>query len=165
MGTPKYGRRKYLTVVQSGLCERSRGGRDCDIFSLYQYFTFRVKHKRGSTRPEGTFHSEWSGSDYTVEVKWLYTDDLGYFAPEISFRPTRQAAKVANLVAKALCGWRGSCPEDRKTEPERFSDSLGAIVVEYINDQTPGCWNDYRVIRVPGDSEMMLLARQIPEED
>lgn len=152
----KLGKRHYITVTQSGMIEPTRRlGGDGDIFTVYQYFTYRLRHKKGSNRPAGWFHSMWGGSDYTVEVRWLYTDDHNYFAPEISFRPTEAGIKLATKVAKALHEMRNT----RDESPERLTADLKAYLVEYVNDNKDGCWDDYRVLQAPGDCPMMVIAR------
>ena len=153
----KINRKQHITVVQSGLCERTSSLRDPGdpIYSLYQHFTFRVMHRKGSNRPEGTFHTSWGGSERSIEVRWLRTESLGFFAPEMRFQPSDASMKLAKKVGKALMCIRHTQDEG----PDALVDYLKAYVVEYINDNKPGCFDDYKVLHAPGDSAMMTIAR------
>lgn len=152
----KLGKRRYITVTQSDKVEpTSRLSGDGDIYTVYQHITYRLKHKKGSNRPEGWFHSMWGGSDNTVDVRWLWTHDHDYFAPEVSFRPTEAGMRLSAKVAQALNKMR-HCDDEG---PERLIADLGAYLVEYVSDNKDGCWDDYRVLQAPGDCPMMVIAR------
>lgn len=152
----KLSKRKYITVVQSGKCERTPSfSGDSPIYSVYQYVSYRLMHRKGSNRPEGWFHSLWGGSDQTVEIRWLWTEEHKFFAPEISFRPSENGTKLAAVIAKALRKRR----HDEKEGPEHLIEDLGAYLVEYVNDNKDGCYDDYRVLQAPGEPAMMTIAR------
>lgn len=156
MSEMKLGKRKYMTVVQSEKCDQTRRATgEGYIWTIHQYFSFRVKHKKGSTRPAGTMHNLWSSSDAIVGVEWLNTDDLGYFAPEITFKPTPNGIKISQKVSKALYEMRNT--EDQG--PEALAEKLEAYVVEYINDNKKDTWEDYRVLQAPNEPAMMTVAR------
>lgn len=149
----KLTKRHYLTVVQSEKRESSQGANG-PIYTVYQYFVNRAKHKKGSTRPAGWLH----GAEYEqrIEVRWLYTERHDFFAPEITFRPTRPGIWLAGRIGKELFRL-----EYDNTNPETLLESLGAIVVEYVDDRKDDCWNDYRVLRIPGEPAMVTLARAV----
>lgn len=141
----------FMTVVESDKCEPTQGVRS-QIYTVWQYFTPRHKHRKGSNRPAGYFHTGIGSFDAQVTVRWLWTEENGFFAPEITFRPSGR--RTANQVAKALAK-----VERKDGGPENLSEALGATVVEYVNDNAPGCYDDYRPIRVPGEPAMVTLAR------
>lgn len=150
----KLSKRQYITVVQTDRCEKTkRATGEGDIWTVYQYFQHRLKHKKGSNRPEGWFHSIWGGSDQQITVRWLYTEDLGYFAPEISFHPTAAGLKLCNKVAKALYEMR-NCKDEG---PERLMRDLKASKVKYVDDNKQGCWDDYQP-DMSGNA-MLVIAR------
>jgi hypothetical protein len=155
----KISKARVLTVVSGQRYVSSRGS-DGDIYEANQHFRLMHKHLKGSNRPRGFLHKGW-GSDRDVSVRWLWTEKLGYFAPEISFRPSKESLRVASMVSDALLEIVNTDKED----PEKLIERLGAFVVEYVSDQKEGCWDDYRVIRAPGDSEMMVIARAAIGED
>lgn len=149
----KLSKRQHMIVQQSGKVkpERPSFGSDEPVHTLHQHFRFGRKHQKGSTRPVGYFHT---GGNYeeTVHVKWLWTEKLEFFAPEVTFRP--RGVKVAIKVAKALDAFGY-----RQGNPDSLSEALKATVVEYMNDNAPGCWDDWRPLRVPGENAMMTIAR------
>ena len=163
MNDMKLGRRCYMTVVQGEKGNPTPGyeGR-IPIYTLRQYFTMRVKHKKGSTRPVGWFHNHGFSSNLTVEVRWLWTEEHQYFAPEITFRPSETGAKVAWKVSQALVSMRRTSEDE--TQPDALADLLGAVTVEYVDDNKEGCWDDYRPLRVPGEPAMMTIARYASRE-
>jgi hypothetical protein len=150
----KIAKRLSLTVVSGRMFVTvgAGGGREA-IYEENQHFRLMHKHLRGSNRPRGFFHKSW-GSDEEVGVRWLWTEKNGYFAPEITFRPSKNGVKTASVVCEALL----EIPRDSET-PEGLIEKLRATVVEYIDDQKEGCWDDYRVVRVPGEPAMMTIAR------
>lgn len=143
----------FMTVVESDKCEPTQGVRS-QIYTVWQYFTPRHKHRKGSNRPAGYFHTGFGSLDATVTVRWLWTEDNGFFAPEITFRPSGR--RTANQVAKALVK-----VERKDGGPDNLSEAMEATVVQYIDDNAPGCYDDYRPIRVPGEPAMVTLARAV----
>jgi hypothetical protein len=153
----KLSKRLYLTVTQSGKCGPTRGFRS-DIYTVHQDFALRLMHRKGSSRPAGYYHDGFGSYDAKVEVTWQWTDDLGYYAPEISFRPSARALKIVNKIAKALHEIRNK----RDVNPDDLTEMLKATVVEYCEDNNrgdPELYDDYRPIRVPGECAMATLAR------
>jgi hypothetical protein len=152
----KTSKRRYMTVVQSGKGDPTRGSEE-DIFTIHQYFTLRVKHLRGSNRPAGYFHNGWSSREGSVDIRWLYTDSNGFFAPELTFRPTETGIKVAIKVAKALQAFAYD-----KASPLGLILKLKATPVDYMQDDKQGCWDDYKPVDLPTADEgnaMEILAR------
>lgn len=149
----KLSKAMYLTAVcgQKYISTRS----DCDIYTEMQFFQMMHRHNKGSNRPRGWFHRGYGHKD--VEVRWLWTEKNGYFAPEISFRPER-GESILPLVVRLTKAIKAMVYTDREG-PESLIEAVKAYVVEYVNDQAEGCWDDYRLIRAPGDNEMMVLAR------
>jgi hypothetical protein len=153
MNEQKLSKRQYMTVVESEKCDPTRGDRD-PIYSVFQYFRLRFKHLKGSNRPAGYYHDSSGSYDATVNVRWLYTESNRYFAPEITFRPTEKGIKTAHKVGQAIhtLGYR-------EETPEGLVEALKASVVEYMDDNKDGCWDDYRPLRVWGENAMETLAR------
>jgi hypothetical protein len=147
----KLSKRRVLTVV-SGQKGQSSRGTDGDIYTERQYFRMMHKHLKGSTRPVGHFHKGY-GSDRQVEIRWLWTEKLGYFAPELSYQVSKDSIAIAKTIGEALREM------NEKLGPEGLIERAQACVVEYIDDNKEGCWDDYRCVRMPGDSEMMIIAR------
>jgi hypothetical protein len=150
----KLSKRQYLTVVCGQRGEPTRSIDGDPIYTERQYFRMMHMHRKGSNRPVGWFHRGY-GSDQDVEVRWLYTGKNGYFAPEISFRASKNGIKVATRVANALRKIEHTSRED----PEALIEDLAAYIVEYVDDRANGCWDDYRCLRAPTDNEMMVIAR------
>jgi hypothetical protein len=139
-----------LTVV-SGQKGQSSRGQDGDIFTERQYFRLMHQHRAGSNRPKGFFHKGFISED--VEIRWLWTEKLGYFAPELSYQVTRTTFSMAKTIGTVLLDM------NEKLGPAGLIEKVQASVVEYIDDNKDGCWNDYRPIACPGDTEMMIIAR------
>jgi len=154
MAERKTTKRRYMTVVQGEKGNPTPGYNSGSIYSLHQYFTVRYRHRKGSNRPEGWFHQGYS-SDTTVEVTWLWTEEHEFFAPKVEFRPTELGMKTAMKVATALRSIRSAELEG----PDLLADTLGAVVVEYVDDNKEGCWDDYRPLRIPGEPAMVTIAR------
>jgi hypothetical protein len=152
----KLGKRQFVTVVMGERSEprQPHYREDGPIYTQHQYFKLRHKHLKGSNRPAGWFH-DTSSYDSRVEIRWLYTDELGYFGEEITFRPTTNGIKLAAKVGKALQEVRW----EKGDKPQALNDKLNATVVEYVDDRKDGCWDDYRPLRVPGENPMMTIAR------
>lgn len=147
----KLTKRTHLTVIQSDDKSYASRGYRSDIYHFHQYFALRWKHKKGSNRPEGWFHSPYG--DIKVEVRWLWTEEHEFFAPELSFRPHALATKIAPKIANAI--QEGGY----KFQPDQLIEALGATVVQYVDDNKEGCWDDYRPLRVPGENPMLTIAR------
>lgn len=143
----KLSKRFRMTVVQSDKTVTRKGG---DIYTLHQHFQLRRKHLKGSNRPVGTYHG--STHDGTVDVRWLWTEELEFFAPEITFRP--RAVKTAMKVAKAFGSFRY-----RDGSPDELCTALKVCEVRFIDDNKEGCWDDYRLLRDYTENAMMTLAR------
>jgi hypothetical protein len=62
--------------------------------------------------------------------------------------------KTATKVGEALrsFGWH-------EASPDKLVELLSATVVEYIDDQKEGCWDDYRPLYIPGEPAMVTIAR------
>ena len=157
----KISKRRYMTVVQSEKGDRHQGseggGPYWDIYTIHQHFTLRFKHLRGSNRPAGYFHDGFNSRDGSVDVRWLYTESNGFFAPEITFRPTEQGIKVGIKVAKALREFA----YDRES-PLKLILKLNATNVNYVDDTAHGCWDDYMPVDLPTENEgnaMEILAQ------
>jgi len=152
MSNMKLGKRQHITVVDGEKGDPTRGT-DGDIYKKHQYFHYRVKHLEGSTRPKGWYHDHASYI-MTVEVRWLWTESLGYLAPEVTFKPYEDGLKLARKVGQALVTIRNN-----NETPDGLIEALKADVVEYVSDNKDGCWSDYRPIRVWEENAMMTLAR------
>ena len=146
----KLAKRPTLTVVCGQKGQTSRGT-DGDIFTERQYFRMMHAHRKGSNRPVGFMHKGFGCEE--VEVRWLWTEKLGYFAPELSYQVKRDTLKIAETLHKVLLEM------NEKLGPEGLIEHAKATVVEYIDDRKENCWDDYRVVRAPGDCEMMVIAR------
>jgi hypothetical protein len=142
-----------MTVIQGEKGDPSPSYDGGSIYRLHQYFRLRLRHLKGSNRPAGYFHNCY-GSDAAVTVRWLWTEDNGFFAPEITFRPSSLGVKTATKVGEALrsFGWH-------EASPDKLVELLSATVVEYIDDQKEGCWDDYRPLYIPGEPAMVTIAR------
>ena len=147
----KLSKRYQMTVIQGNKVPPARSyfGND-PICTMHQHFQLRRKHLKGSNRPAGWLHG--SIHDGTVDVRWLWTEDLGFFAPEITFKP--RAFKTVTKVAKAFdsLGYRDGTPDN-------LCIALKALAVEFIDDNKDGCWDDYRLIRDYTENAMLTLAR------
>jgi hypothetical protein len=152
----KLTKRTHITCVQSDdKCFQQHGyNGSSPIFTYHQWFALRWKHKKGSNRPEGWFHSPYG--DIKVEIRWLWTEEHEYFAPEISFRPHRLSNKLVPKVAEALDNLGR-----HESSPDGLIEALGATVVQYADDngKNGDCYDDYRPLRVPGEPAMVTLAR------
>lgn len=151
----KLTKRMHLTCSQSDDKYETRYS-TCDgmgkVYAFHQSFALMWKHKKGSKRPEGFFHSPYG--DIKVEVTWNWVERLGWYAPKIEFRPHRLATKIVAKVANAL----SEIKNDRDVNPDMLIDELAAIVVALADDKE-GCYADYRALRVPGEPAMMTIAR------
>ena len=155
MNKRKTSKRRYMTVVQGEKGDPTPGyGGGGSIYRLSQYFTLRFKHLKGSNRPQGWFHQGYA-SDTSVEVRWLWNEAHQFFAPEIQFRPSKLGTKTAVLIAGALQSIQSAELEG----PDLLADTLGAVVVDYLEDNKEGCWNDYQPLRIPGEPAMVTIAR------
>lgn len=155
MSERKTSRTSYLTVVSSNKrvsCRCSDGSGD--IYEEIQTFRKMHKHLQNSTRPRGWFHRGYS-SHQEVEVRWLWTDKNGYFAPEISYQPTKASIATAKWVAECIVENERS----DKDNPDGLIEKTEAFVVEYVNDDKEGGYDDYVCRRAPGDTDMMVIAR------
>lgn len=151
----KLTKRTHLVVVQSDApYYASPGYSGGPIYYFHQYFYLMWKHRKGSNRPEGYFHAPYG--DIKVEVKWLWTEEHEYFAPEIMFRPSKLSNKLVPKVGEAL---EGLSRQDKG--PEGLIEALQATVVEYVdnNGEDGDCYDDYRPLRIPGENAMMTIAR------
>lgn len=146
----KLAKRPTLTVV-SGQKGRSSSGYDGDIYTERQYFRMMHAHRKGSNRPAGFMHKGYGCGE--VEVRWLWTEKLGYFAPELSYQVSRPTVSIAQTLHKVLLEM------NEKLGPDGLIEQTKAYVVEYVDDNKEGCWDDYRVVRAPNDTEMMVIAR------
>jgi len=157
----KLSKRRYMTVVQGEKGSPTPGyNGGSSIYHMHQCFTLRLKHLKGSNRPAGHFHDGYSSRDGSVEIRWLWTEEHGFFAPEMTVRPTELGLKVVAKVGKAL----RSIPmhgydDDKEDRPTQLIDLLEATVVQYMDDNKEGCWDDYRPLRIPGEPAMVTLAR------
>jgi len=155
----KLSKRTYLTVVQSDERAFSSPGY-CGagpIYSFHQWYALRRKHKKGSSRPEGWFHSPYG--NIRVEIRWLWTEECNYFAPELSFRPNMLANKIVVKIAEALQDI-GSTDD----APDALIEKLQATIVRYVDDngECGECFDDYRPLRparVKGEPAMSTIAR------
>lgn len=143
----KIGKRLHMTVIQSDKGLTREGG---DIWQMHQHFQLRRKHLRGSNRPAGWFHG--SVFDWTVDVRWLWTEAHDFFAPEITFRP--KAMKTVIKIAKAFDAF-----DYCEGSPDALCLALKAFSVLYVDDNKDGCWDDYLLLRDYSENAMMTLAR------
>lgn len=160
MADRKLGVREFITVRTGEKYLSSHGragiGSGDDIFTEHMVFMMMTKHRNGSIRPAGWFHKGYCAKD--VDVTWLWTESHKYFAPKIEFRPeSKSILKLVRLLGEVLTTMEHKDRDARG--PEALIDALGAYVVEYVDDGLAGGWDDYRVVRAPGDSAMMVIAR------
>jgi hypothetical protein len=157
MTNRKTSKRRHMTVVQSEKGEPTIGTQS-NIYTIHQHFTLRFKHLRGSNRPAGYFHDGFASRDGSLNVRWLWTKENGFFAPELSFRPTALGTKVAVKVAKTLGGFAYDAES-----PLNLILKLRATNVCYVQDNKEGCWDDYMPIDLPVEDEdvnaMVVLAK------
>lgn len=150
----KTSKRQYITTTIGDRYEQGNAyNSEFKLYEIHQSFTLRVKHLKGSNRPEGWYH--YNPMDGGVEVRWLYTDKLGYFAPEISFKPSSSSLKIVLKIGKAI----QDIKHDHDVSPDILADKLVASVVESVNDNKEGTYEDYRPLRIQGEPAMMTIAR------
>ena len=157
MGKRKLTKRLHLVVSQSESKYEAHWSRVegvGQVYCFHQYFALMWKHRNGSTRPEGWFHSPYG--DIRVDVTWSWEERLGWYAPKIELRPHRLSAKIVAKVTEALQGHL------RDDGPDGLIERLGATVVTFAADNNRGdeeLYDDYRPLRVPGEPAMVTLAR------
>lgn len=133
--------RRYVTVGGGGTSGE-------DIHEQTLHFSRYRRHLRGSNRPAGVLRADYCGK--SVDVRWLWTERHGYFAPELSFRPNTGNLKLAHRVAEMLVG---------EPTPEQLIERLACYEAERIDDRKDGCYDDYRVVRAPGDGPLAMIGR------
>ena len=155
MSERKLTKRTHMTCSQSNEKYETRWstvdgvGR---IYNFHQSFALMWKHRKGSNRPEGWFHSPYG--DINVEVTWCWVEKLGWYAPNVSFRPHRLSTKIVATVSKALEGLRYD------GTPDMLIEALQATTVTFADDNGKGdCYDDYRPLCIPGEPAMVTIAR------
>jgi hypothetical protein len=154
MNKLKLGKRPHLTVCWYGRDGQTPtpgydGG--SPIYTERLCFRYRFPHKKGSRYPVGYYHDGY-GNDDTVEVRWLWTVEHEFFAPEVTFRPGRLGLKAVAKIAKALEKL------GRDSQPEALCEALQAMLVEQV--EVAGHFrDDYRSVRLPGEPAMVTIAR------
>ena len=149
----KLSKRLYLTLVQSEKRDPTPSYDDgSPIFSLYQHFRLRYMHVKGSNRPRGYYHD--ATADASVTIRWLWTEDHDFFAPDVSFSPRPIAHKVVRRLIAAMDKIGG------KLTPENLCEELQAMIVEEVPNES-GCYDDYRPVRIPGEPFMLTIARAV----
>jgi hypothetical protein len=150
----KLSKRRYI-IVTEGKKEQSTQSRETGewIYEFYQHFMLAKKHLKGSEHPRGWFDCGYdSGS---VNIRWLYTDSNGFFAPELTFDARRMTSfKVVERLHKAF----NDLPRyGEESGPSHLVERLGAATVEYVES----AWPAYRPLRIPGESPLISLARAV----
>jgi hypothetical protein len=150
----KLAKSTVLAVVSGQKYESTRAsGGYAAIYAEHQHFYTMRKHLRGSNRPAGWLHRDYGVKE--ANVRWLWTEENRYFGAQIEFQPGRSCMKLIKLLDKLIKAMAHTDAEGPATLIQRAN----AFVVEYVTDQKEGCWDDYRVIQAPGDSDMMIIAR------
>lgn len=126
-----------------------------DIYEQHLRFYSLRRHARASGLPTDLLHADYGAQG--VEVRWLWTERLGYFSPEVSFRPTSKSIEIADRVSRAIV------PE---LPPEQVLAALRAYEVQALDGPyaavRPGgttCTSAYRILRAPGDGPLSAIAR------
>jgi len=121
------------------------------IYEYYQHFMLGRKHLKGSEHPQGWYATGYSSG--AVNIRWLYTESNGFFAPELSFGGREMLSfKMIEKLHKAF----NDLPRHGEGGgPEQLTARLKAVVVEYVED----AWRTYRPLRIPGESPLISLAR------
>jgi len=154
----KLNKRKYLMVEMGKVHEDPSWRRWADKPVGTQRVTvmLAVKHRRASTFPEGSMHHiGWRGG---ITIQWRY--DMGrqsYYAPTVDNLDLTNAAS-AEILMRIYKVYKDGLYFD--TTPEQFIEKMSAHVVEPILREDGCTSEDYHVVRAPGDSPMVTLARQ-----
>lgn len=152
MADRKLSKRLHLTVTwqdREGTRPTPAYDGGSPIYSEYLHFKLRRMHLRGSNRPRGYYHDAYYHN--AVNIRWLWTEDHGYFAPEITFNPSPRSLKIAKMIIKAL-------EKIERAKPEELCEALGAMIVERVENE-PGMYEDYRPVRLVGEPAMATIAR------
>lgn len=155
----KLSKRQHVILTES---PREQTAWDQDnnkpIYTEWQHFRLGYKHGKRSDQPVGWFQSSNFGG--TLNVRWLWTESNGHFAPEFTLNGDNpQAITLAAKVGRALCELERSRKTSSRKTPEALVEALKATVVEYVE----GAWATYKPLRVPGENAMLTLARAARE--